>query len=77
MNNYGLKILEDLEYPDHYAYKNSDIDKKIKRAKDLNCKIITTEKDYLRLNNINKNQIKYLKSELEIIDEEKFIKAIS
>ena len=77
MNNYGLKILEDLEYPDHYAYKNSDIDKIIKRAKDLNCKIITTEKDYLRLNNINKNQIKYLKSELEIIDEEKFIKAIS
>ena len=77
INNYGLKILEDLEYPDHYAYKNSDIDKIIKRAKDLNCKIITTEKDYLRLNNINKNQIKYLKSELEIIDEEKFIKAIS
>ncbi len=77
MKNYGLKILEDLEYPDHYVYKDSDINKIIKRSEDLNCKIITTEKDYLRLNNLNMNKIKYLKSELQIIEEDKFIKAIS
>ena len=31
----------------------------------LNCKIITTEKDYFRIDNKNINQIKFLISELE------------
>ena len=42
----------------------------------FNYKIITTEKDYLRLEDINTNQIKFIKSELQIIDEDNFIKAI-
>ena len=32
----------------------------------LNCKVMTTEKDYMRLNNNNK--IIYIKSELKIIE---------
>ena len=44
------------------------------KQKNLNCKIITTEKDYLRLEKKKKNKIKFIKSELKIIDEEKLIK---
>ena len=72
----GLSILKDLEFPDHFQYKESDINKIITEAKNLNCKIITTEKDYLRLENLNLNQINFIKSEIKIQDEEKLLNAI-
>ena len=49
----GLEVLKDLEFSDHYAYTKEDIDKILNEASNLNCEIITTEKDYLRLNNYN------------------------
>ena len=76
MKNYGFKIVKDLEFPDHYEYKNSDIKKILELANKFNYKIITTEKDYLRLEYTNTNQIKFIKSDLQIIDENNFIKAI-
>ena len=76
IKNYGLNILKDVEFPDHYTYTNNDIDKIINEAKDLNCKIITTEKDYLRLEDNKVDQIKFIKSELKIIDEDKLIKEL-
>ena len=76
LKNFGLNVLIDIEFSDHYNYKTNDIDKILKKANDLNCKIITTEKDYLRLEDLNKNDIKFIESELKIMDEEKFIKSI-
>ena len=76
MKNYGFKIVKDLEFPDHYKYKNSDIKKILELANKFNYKIITTEKDYLRLEYTNTNQIKFIKSDLQIIDEDNFIRAI-
>ena len=49
LKNYGFNILKDIEFPDHYKYTDKDINKILKKAKNLNCKIITTEKDYFRL----------------------------
>ena len=74
IKNYGLNVIEDLEFPDHYSYSKNDINKIIKKADKLNCKILTTEKDFLRINFPDKNKLKFLKSELKIIDEEKLIK---
>ena len=76
LKDYGLNILKDLEFPDHYNYTKNDLKKIWNEANNLNCKIITTEKDFLRLKDGNKYQIKYIKSELKIIDEEKLIKSI-
>ena len=76
IKNFGLNIFKDVEFPDHYSYTNNDIDKIINEAKDLNCKIITTEKDYLRLEDNKVDQIKFIKSELKIIDEDKLIKEL-
>ena len=42
----------------------------------MNCKVITTEKDYLRLNKDKIDKISFIKSDLEIIDEDKLISAI-
>ena len=72
----GLEVLKDLEFSDHYAYKKEDIDKILNEASNLNCEIITTEKDFHRLNNYNVSGIKIMKVELKIIDEDKLIKSI-
>ena len=76
IKSYGLKILKDMEFPDHYEYRNSDINKILNEAKKLNCKVITTEKDYFRINSIYLNEILCMKIELEIVDKEKFLKAV-
>ena len=71
-----LNVLKEIEFPDHYNYEKKDIDKIISEASDLNCKIVTTEKDFLRMDNTYFDKIKVIKSELKIIDEDKFIKSI-
>ena len=73
IQNYKLTILKDIEFPDHYKYNKKDINQILDYANQLNCKIITTEKDFLRLDNIENEKIKYLKSELKILNEEKLL----
>ncbi|MDA7807434.1 tetraacyldisaccharide 4'-kinase [Candidatus Pelagibacter sp.] len=69
LKNNKLKIVSDLEYPDHYQYSKKDFDEIITNAKKYNAHIITTEKDYLRLENFSRNEILYIKSSLNISDE--------
>ena len=77
IKNRGFTILEDFEFPDHYEYTKKDINQILNSANKLNCKIITTEKDYFRLeNNSKKEKIKYIKSELKILEEEKILNLI-
>ena len=71
----NINVVKDIEFPDHYKYSVKEIDNIISISKKLDCKIITTEKDYMRLN--NNNEINYIKSELKIINEETFLKNIS
>jgi len=72
LKNNKLNIVSELEYPDHYQYSKKDFEEIIINAKKYNAHIITTEKDYLRLENFNRNEIFYVKSSLDILDEESF-----
>ena len=76
IRNYGLNILKDIEFPDHYNYTVDDIDQILKESKKMSCKIITTEKDYIRLKKVNTDEIQFIKSDLKIINEEKLIENI-
>ena len=76
LKNNKLKIIKDLEYPDHYQYSKKDFDKIIDEAKKYNTKIITTEKDYLRLDAFNKDNISFIKSSLEISDKNNLLKKL-
>ena len=77
LKKYGFNVKKDFEFSDHYQYNEKDLNKIISEAELLNCKIITTEKDFLRLNENDNSKIKFIKSELNIIDEEKLIKSIN
>ena len=76
LSNYGLDIIENIEFPDHYNYKINDMEKIISKAKKLNAKILTTKKDYLRLEKKYLEEIKFIEAELKIIDENKIIETI-
>ena len=69
----NIEIKETLNFPDHYNFKKKDILNLKKKAEELNAYIVTTEKDYLRLNNEDKKNIKCLKIELIIDKKEEFI----
>jgi tetraacyldisaccharide 4'-kinase len=75
LKKYNINIVKEIEFPDHYIYLQKEIDEIISISKNLNCKIITTEKDYMRLK--NNNEIFYIKSELKIINQENFVNDIS
>ena len=66
-----LKIIKKFSFPDHYNYSNNDLTKILNYAKNNNAKVITTEKDYLRLNPNFAKDIKYLRLDLVIPDEKK------
>ena len=75
INNFNVKKF--LTYPDHYNYSKTEI-KEIKNiARSFNAKIITTEKDYLRIKNNpslkKENRIKFIKMKLKINNEKKLI----
>lgn len=76
IKEFGVKVIKDIEFPDHYYYRTEDINKILEISKKLNCKIITTEKDYLRLDEKKIDKIKFVKSDLRIINENKLIEAI-
>ena len=69
----NIKIVKTLNFPDHYYYSNKDIAKIKEVAKDLKAKIVTTEKDYNRLNKLNSEGIDFLKIELKIVNENQLI----
>ena len=72
-----FKIVRDIAFPDHYNYSNKDILKIKDMAKNLNARIITTEKDYNRLNKNQSEEINYLKIKLKILNEIELIDFIN
>jgi len=77
LKNNKLNIIKDIEFPDHYSYSKNDINEIISISNELDCRIITTEKDYIRLKKNDLSKIKYIKVDLEILNEKKFLNDIS
>ena len=77
LNKYKFKIKKKFIFPDHYNFSDEEIKnfKRIAKVKKLN--IITTEKDYFRLNKKNKKNIKFLKVVLSIKKEKHFLKFLN
>ncbi len=72
-----FKIAKELSFPDHYSYSDKDIIKIKNISKKLNLEIITTEKDYNRLNKKMSEGINFLKIEMKIANELDFIDFIN
>ena len=72
----NLNVVKHLIFPDHYTYTEENIAKIKSQAKNLNAKILTTEKDFVKLNIENSSGIQFLKIDIKIKEENKLIKFI-
>ena len=71
--NNNIKITKEIIFPDHHNYTQKDIDYIRSEAIDHNSKILTTEKDYIKIRSFKNDDIKHLKIELDIKNEDKLI----
>ena len=72
-----FEIEDELIFPDHFEYTLEDFEKIYNKAKNKGLKIITTEKDYMKIPEKYKNEIKFLNIELIIEDENKLIELLN
>ena len=68
-----FNIVEEINFPDHFNYSKNDIYKILEIAKNKDAKILTTEKDYVKIQNENKDNINFIKIDLEFLDQKEFI----
>ena len=73
-NNFDVS--KELIFGDHYNYNYEDIEKIQNIAKKNNLKIITTEKDYVKIPDEFKNNINYLSINLSIQNESELIELL-
>jgi len=71
--NNKFNIVKEIIFPDHYSYIQADLDQIKLYAQKLNAKILTTKKDYTKIDPDTNNDIKFLDIELDIKNEEKLI----
>ena len=72
----NLKIVDSIEFPDHYYYKNEDLENLINKARNNNAVLLTTEKDYFRINENYRKKIEFLEIKVEMQNRNQFIEEI-
>ncbi len=72
-----FKIIREFIFPDHYSFNKNDINKIIKYAEKKNALLITTEKDYERIYDLQQKKINFLKIDLIIDNEDKLLQIIN
>ena len=56
-----INILEQISFPDHYNYSETELNNFIEKGKKNNAILLTTEKDYLRIDKNYRKNINFLK----------------
>ena len=65
-DNIPCKVVEKISFPDHYQYTDDDIKKLIEKAKTKNARLLTTEKDWVRIPECVRKEIKFSALDTEI-----------
>ena len=72
-----FNVAREMAFPDHYDYSLNDLEKIQNIAKNENLKIITTEKDFMKIPEEFKKEINFLTIDLVIQDEGKLIELLT
>lgn len=65
-NNVPCNVIEKISFPDHYQYMDTDIKNLINKASEKNAKLLTTEKDWVRIPEWAQKQIRFSALHTEI-----------
>ena len=71
-----LNVIKEISFPDHYDYSQKDLDKLIDLEKKYNAKLVTTEKDYLRISAFHRRRFGVIPVETKIDEEASFIQLV-
>tara|TARA_B100002052_G_C15879937_1_gene598731 strand:+ start:543 stop:1472 length:930 start_codon:yes stop_codon:yes gene_type:complete len=71
-----LNVIREISFPDHYNYSEKDLEKLIEMEKKYNAKLITTEKDFLRISTFERKRFSFLPIKVKIEQEDKFLEHI-
>ena len=71
-----IDIIEEIKFPDHHKYSEETLESLINKTKKNNTILLTTEKDYFRIDENYKQNINFLKIEVEIENRNQFIDEI-
>ena len=72
----NINLIEKIKFPDHYNYSENEIKSLLEKSKNKSAVLVTTEKDYFRINEEYKNMIKYIIIKVEIENRNEFIEEI-
>ena len=76
LKNNKLEIVETIKFPDHYEYSEKQLENLLDKVKKNDHVLVTTEKDYFRISEKYKKNIKFLKIKINIEDKNQFIEEI-
>ena len=72
----NIDIIEKIKFPDHYNYTKEDLEKLISKAKSSGGMLLTTEKDFFRIDENYQKYINCIKILVEIQNKNHFIETI-
>ena len=72
----NLNITETIKFPDHYKYSEKELENLLTKIKTNNAILLTTEKDYFRIYENYRKNIKFLKIKIEIENKNQFVEEI-
>ena len=73
---YKFQIAKKIIFPDHHKLRNIDLKELKDKAKKEDLELITTEKDFFRLDKIQRKNINFLKIKLDIKNKKKLKKIL-
>ena len=76
LRNYKINIVETIKFPDHHEYLKKELEDILKKIRHNDSILLTTEKDYFRIPENYKKNIKCLKIKVEIENKNQFIDEI-
>ena len=71
-----LNVIKEISFPDHYEYSRKDLDNLMDLEKKYNGKLVTTEKDYLRIGSFERKRFGMVPVKVKIEKEESFVELI-
>ena len=72
----NLNVIKTISFPDHHSYSEREFKEILGKAKEIDSNLVTTEKDYNRINNDQKKNCIVVKVDLHINNKNEFINLI-
>ena len=76
LKDYKLNVIETIKFPDHHKYSKKEMENLLSKIKENETILLTTEKDYFRISENYKKNIKCLKIQIEIENKNLFVEEV-